>query len=1609
MKSRMVKRILATLLAVVFLAGDVLPTVASDVEGSTQVIKEAEEEASSLWEEVTPAEGENKENESETPAATETPVPTEAPATTEPAESEGKTEASTEEAELTDIEGGETPLADGLDEEAEEEELDEEAKLKEGEEVAGEAGEDEYVILEHPAVDGVTVTVKAAAGVIPENTYVEVIELDPIEVEEIITTITELENEETAENEEVVVKRYKAFDITLYVDDEDGNKTVVEPADREKVTVSFAGNMIAPEGKEEVTIYHVDDNDTSNVEKMEEVSVTTDENDAQVVELVTDHFSKYVITYSDTGFLYTSGTGDVYFKVVDGSGRAIPNAAFYLYESDSNYSSKTNIPDELIYSDSEGNLHIDLTEYNTSKGTYYYVLKQVKTSAGLKKAADIHISEKIDTFWLFVDVKDTKITVDVNDGSNIKYEDYNSKTNKILIKNNTDTSSGSTVETDPGRLTSISKEATLEDWENRVYKLDLNAVVGRTISKPLPKVVVIGDASGSMTWVDVTPVKLDRKSVYFSNTCGDDASYSISTTAKTRILSYRKSNRKSGYVIPSSGSYYFYSEAQGAWFERGVSDSYGLSSDNCFTPKASDNPVDISAKTLYTDRGDAFITSLKTLVSNLPEGTKVELIKFNDDDTDVSNGFKTIGTNDAAIENAIASMAPSHNTATYPGSAFEKTLDSYYHWYEDNKDCKIVFFADGDSDGNADREKLFSTLLQGSGVEIYSVGLKTTGGVLSRVASEGDGHLFLCNQADQLVNAMKGISSDIAEKAKGRIVDEIDSHFEVCTPDGSVDSTTLSAYYDGASISENAITWNEAEITVGGTTTYEVYVKAKEDFAGGNVVPTNGTLTVSLNNVTKTATSPLVNVKGEVDANDQEDTIKRGETLEEYLEKHLAKVWNPEEQEAEVGEEGEEPKDPRFTTAKSSDYADVVIKFYEDEEHKKEITLENLKKATPEEDTTYYVVVEAVPKTTGANAQSQVGSAMTQDGTYYYMDRELEGHKREAVAEAKYDIIVKGYDLVLVPDKSATELSWTDRTYTITLSAESRYKVTKTIPGQGDIDKPARVVFLLDASSSMRDGSGKDNLTNSSLKALESQTKEFISGLDKGAEVAVVSFQNDASVLVPLTTISDSNREGIISKVSLPTGGSGTRSNEGLKIIESSILPATGSNYENTYIVYFTDGKNYKGSDGKYSSSNDHDNKAQANATLLKNRGVKIYCVGMGSYEKSFLNKIATDSAHVFEGKNASEMASNFKNIYEEVIEETETKTIPGAAKDIELYDVLTPYFEIADVEAVRAAGAEVGYTEGGLQYVKWTGLETTEEVNTVTRSFVVRAKDTFAGGNVVPTNNLYKVSAPDPNDPEKTIEKNFPESPKVDVNCVVTPGAETETIFLGESLADYWINGRDEAVKKAMINTGAYNDFSFFQSDRDVKWYRDEACTEEIADMTLEAPVKDTVYYGKVILQPTNEGKLKVEQTTVKGTYTITVLNGKITVTKTINVTDAEKKLKYDGQPIFTFNLKKDGQVVQTKVIYFEDFATGTKSVTFDKLGKGTYTVEELKTAGWELTSSDGDKSVLISSRNDTGNFSFTNKPVKQKAFADKDVVVNSITKNEDGTISFNKKKGSN
>lgn len=1592
MKSRMVKRILATLLAVVFLAGDVLPTVASDVEGTPQIIKEAEEEESSLWEDVVPeSENNNEEAEPETPAT----------------QKEDETEVPAEEGELTEIPEGEAPLADGLEDE---DELDEDAEaeegeeLAEGEEVAEEAEEDDYIILEHPPVDGVTVTVKAAAGVLPENTYVEVIELDdPVEVEEIISTITELENGETEENEEVVVTRYKAFDITLYVDDEDGNKTVVEPADSEKVTVSFAGDMIVPNGEEEVAIYHVDDNNASNVEKMEEVAVTTDENDEQVVELETDHFSKYVVALTATNKLkndWSQVSGELKFKVVDENNNPIPNCWFVLKKNNSSVSTSSYPAKDTIFeTDSQGIITLEIKEASSNNAAKTHVLKQLSSDGSHQRISDtIKITETTSRVKISNNnyTLTRTFTVEIKDGDSQEYTG-----NPIIVKNPTKTTSSNND--DPGRLDSVSKTAELVDWSNRVYKLDLNAVIGRTKTNIVSKVVIVTDASGSMTYVDVNPLNLKTDRVYFSNSLSNYGKWtSMNSNAKARLPEYRRSsyngNDGGTYALaPTSGNYYFYDTSQGAWFTRDVS---GLQNSNCYDWTKATRVSDISSVTLYTDRGEVLIDSLKEFVAGLPDGTKVEFIKFGDEDqfnngyVDVSGGFKTVGTDDVAIQGYIEKMNPVGFTGTYPEYALKRTLDNYFKWYEDNTDCNLVFFADGASDGDTSKEIWYSNLIKASGVDAYSVGLKTKDGVLERVASSSD-KIYTCNESESLAQAMQGISSEVSSKTHGVLIDEIDPHFEICTATGSTDSADVNSAYPGASISENSITWNDAEFTVGGTTHQYVYVRAKDDFAGGNVVTTNGTLTVSLNGVTQTAASPLVNVKGVVDANDQEDVIKIGESLKKSIEKHINAL---------APAEGE--KDLRFTTSVADeDYASIDIKFFKDETYTGEYyTLEEMKELKPVKETKYYVLVEAVPNQTGASAQAQTGAAMTQDEIYYFMDRTLENNEREAVAKAEYVVKVEDADLEIKATKDAELIDWDARTYKVTLGAETQKKVTHYDTHTST--ETAKVIFVLDTSSSMN---------GTKLSDLKTAANGLIAELAKNsAEIAAFSFnaRNNAKTVISgykkLSTKDNSVSEAQTA-INGMTTSYGTYAAYGL---DKALGILNNGENKNTFLIFFTDG-----------SLNDEAN-AKTKAKSIRDKGVTMYGVTLGGTTKDAVIAEMTGNT-VYHADSSSDLAGKFTAIGEVIEEATGTTLEPVAASNITIYDEISEYFDITDstgkvltdAEIESMYGATVG-TSGELKTVTFTGLSSVlNSDNTsasVAKEIYLKAKPEFAGGNLVPTNGDYKVSVPDPKNPTTFKEDEIKEesSPTVNVKFEADGGEAFEEIFLGEKLASYWTDARKEEIKNLLYDDTPYTNYDFMELSTEIEWFYDKDCTRAVPNMLEEAPLEETVYYGRRTVEPTyplETEEMHVVTEYVVGKYTVTQVTGKITVTKTINVTEDEKKLKYDGQPIFTFNLKKDGQVVQTKVIYFDDFATGTKSVTFDKLGKGTYKVEELKTAGWELTSSDGDKSVLISSRNDTGNFSFTNKPVKQKAFADKDVVVNSITKNEDGTISFKQKKGSN
>lgn len=134
-------------------------------------------------------------------------------------------------------------------------------------------------------VDGVTITVTAPAGTVPENAQLWAEEISGTDQLAVIDEALAAE----ARREETRVQKYKAFDLKILSDGE-----AVQP--REGVTVTFSGDIALPQKKEEsVAVYHVTED--AAVNDME-ARVTA----GDTVELVTNHFSTFVIVVKQSDF-----------------------------------------------------------------------------------------------------------------------------------------------------------------------------------------------------------------------------------------------------------------------------------------------------------------------------------------------------------------------------------------------------------------------------------------------------------------------------------------------------------------------------------------------------------------------------------------------------------------------------------------------------------------------------------------------------------------------------------------------------------------------------------------------------------------------------------------------------------------------------------------------------------------------------------------------------------------------------------------------------------------------------------------------------------------------------------------------------------------------------------------------------------------------------------------------------------------------------------------------------------------------------------------------------------------------------------------------------------
>lgn len=470
------------------------------------------------------------------------------------------------------------------------------------------------------------------------------------------------------------------------------------------------------------------------------------------------------------------------------------------------------------------------------------------------------------------------------------------------------------------------------------------------------------------------------------------------------------------------------------------------------------------------------------------------------------------------------------------------------------------------------------------------------------------------------------------------------------------------------------------------------------------------------------------------------------------------------------------------------------------------------------------------------------------------------------------------------------------------------------------------------------------------------------------------------------------------------------------------------------YVVLFTDGKP-TGGGSTWDTTAQQDAEEQANELRTGNRGnvekkkdpYTVYTIGFalddraktflsgGEYDKKKYPGIASSSECAKTADDAASLTQIFQSISGSISENID---ITGAT----ITDVIDKRFEIMDqdengnykVITDKDFNQEHKYTlqnrgvvtkrEDGTYQVQWTDQtikHTTDGTNGWSQTITVKAKDTFIGGNNIPT-NVSPESKISVGDLEKVLDQ-----PKVNVKVNLLIQDKEITIYKGDTTVP-----KVADVQKAMFDTSGATSYArgtISAADAEgritYQWYKKDASGNRVgiaaADVTKEieaAPADSTEYYLEVIYKPveaptaasnsntTTGDKIahfvgdekahnKGNNVNLYGTYKINVIKGKIQIKKT--VTEAAKEDR-----TFTFNVKDStGEDVSGSPVTVTVEAGQTSgTAVIENLPRGTYTVTEQNNDSYQIkkygvvsgetdcqSSSGGDKVITFTLGNDT------------------------------------------
>lgn len=441
------------------------------------------------------------------------------------------------------------------------------------------------------------------------------------------------------------------------------------------------------------------------------------------------------------------------------------------------------------------------------------------------------------------------------------------------------------------------KTVSVKDYNARTYQVDLTASskATQTVTKTTPyDIVMVLDTSGSM-----------KRDFY-------------------QYTEYKGNlNTSNAYYIQTEGKIYQtikYKKSYGGWY---------------YYKDSSRVVVDVSNTTVYTRTKDTNASNklaglqqaAKAFVTNIKEkspDSRISIVTF-DSDSEIKSYNKKymlrVGDSLDVINNTwIGKLSAGGATRSDRGledakNVFESDVSKWASVEQnDNRKRMVVFLTDGVPTSGSTysptvakyAKKNATTIKETYKADIYSLGIFDAAAVngyiqtsseenaatISQISSfmkaiaSDDSKYMTADSVSNLYSIFDSISNDMDVSVTATITDVIDSRFELTDKqkDTFAKRSDVRVTYndDGTTI----VTWIDTTVNskTGNTPGWHetIEIKAKDDFIGGNMIPTNGPDSgITVGNNKKSFPQPSVNVKLLTPSiGDKEITYYKGDTIE---------------------------------------------------------------------------------------------------------------------------------------------------------------------------------------------------------------------------------------------------------------------------------------------------------------------------------------------------------------------------------------------------------------------------------------------------------------------------------------------------------------------------------------------------------------------------------------------------------------------------------------------------------------------------------------------------------------------------------------------------------